>query len=119
MPILRAPVTRRVPMSEAGAWAIAEGGDPVRSAVRAAFDDTLGRVLGASPESLPRVDRVLMQAHGRLSPAARVACHIAAAREIIAPCASVLLERSLEPSMPHATHSANSSVPVWHDRCSG
>jgi hypothetical protein len=73
-------------------WAIASGGEPVRAAVRAAFDVALRRVGNAEPEEGARVDRAAMLAHGRLSPEARLACHRAAAGEIIAPCARVLLE---------------------------
>jgi hypothetical protein len=72
-------------------WAIAEGGEPVRVAVRAAFDERLSVL--PEPAAWPaEVDVDAMRAHGQMSPARQRVVYQQALVDVIQPCAAALVD---------------------------
>jgi len=69
-------------------WAVAEGGAPVRDALRAALEDAIASHAVSLPDA--RVPEG-WEAHGRLRPAAQRRIVRRAIRQVVRPCAAALL----------------------------
>jgi hypothetical protein len=74
-------------------WALQQGDESVFAAVRLAFASAERALRSERPAPAPCVDELTLHAHGRLTPAERLRCHLAAFDDVIAPCRAVLLER--------------------------
>ena len=72
-------------------WAIAAGGDGVRLEVAAAFRDALTALRAEPPRRIGDVAVDVWHDHGRLMPHEERAAWLAAAREVIEPCARELV----------------------------
>jgi hypothetical protein len=86
-------------------WAIAQGGEPVRRAVRATIRRAVGATLATPIRSYDGVDVAAWRAHGRLTCADAHAVAERGVREIIEPCAAALLGPDVEEA-PHARQGA-------------
>jgi hypothetical protein len=73
------------------AWAVARGGEPVRTAVREAIRHAIADTLGKPIRSYEGVDVAAWRAHGRLTCADALAVAARGVREIVEPCAAALL----------------------------
>jgi len=79
------------------AWAVAEGGAPVRAALADALDDALAQAWTGSPRPAPR-DLAAWHAHGRLAPDEERWVVRRALRSVVRPCAAVLLQGPSAPA---------------------
>jgi hypothetical protein len=77
------------------AWAIAQGGEPVRAAVVRAFSSALvdHRRELSDDELAPTPNRSLWRSHGRLTAADRVHVRAHAMTTVVLPCAAALLSQ--------------------------
>lgn len=73
-------------------WALAQGGEPVRGAVQAAFEESQQQLLAADTESESVSDVAVWHAHGRLTASEARNCSLGAWRDVIEPCARELLD---------------------------
>jgi hypothetical protein len=76
-------------------WAIAQGGEPVRRTVAAAIRRAIDSTLTMPIRSYDAIDVEAWRAHGRLTCADAHAVAERGVREIVEPCAAVLLGRPL------------------------
>lgn len=83
-------------------WALTNGGAPVRSVVEQAFRESLERLANEEVATLSVVDVEIWHDHGRLTPLEERACWLDAAREVIEPCARVLLSSTALGGSPRA-----------------
>lgn len=72
-------------------WAVETGGDPVRRAVRRAFDGALAELRRAAPVGEPNADLATLRAHGRLGAGQQRASELTLLAEVIEPCVARLL----------------------------
>jgi hypothetical protein len=72
-------------------WAVDQGDESVLVAVRRAFAAAERSLRAERAEPGRVIDRRLLHAHGRLTPAERLACHLEAFDSVIAPCRDTLL----------------------------
>jgi hypothetical protein len=72
-------------------WAIDEHGEPAVAAARGAFARAEARLAAERASAVDELDVRALHAHGRLTPAERLAAHRRAFREVVAPCRDALL----------------------------
>lgn len=72
-------------------WALDQGDESVFNAVRSAFTTAERSLRAERAEPERAIDACVLHAHGRLTNAERLACHVEAFESVVAPCRDTLL----------------------------